>query len=661
METVQNLTSKIDSLKSNYRYLFGLYRRSQFETSVDRNKFHFQRPDLEATQDKTAPTIKPAADDLYSLACSMEEDFIANKEQPDLAAQETLAEFILRSKVLSYEIDDYFLIVPSAKSERLIQKAEEISQDLPGYFMGHYGFVDSRDKQRRIKEYLLLTALCGINELYRRHHVNDYRKGIEQGKRVLSFINKEFMPPRSGLGIRGLCHYILGRLSLALGNYQDATSHFRHSVEDYSERVRVKTKRFKQREDGLAMDERNSPSFLQDKEEFEASRSATLRRCALAASFGNAYLSLIFGKVGEAVNLSALSRSILRQNCGEVYMAYADLIYWSSKRAEGSDDSDNLKNVIIGLLRCRRTFRLYVPDAHYIHQAGIQLGIAYHYLAKLRPEKQAVYYHRAVAFLESALAFAKEEVDGRWRNQRMLAEARVILSHLLCHLEADKLELALEMATEALEVSKGLAQYTCESFLAQGAVYSVMAYKISEQEERAKKINAARECIIKALKHNGGTNARIKAACYLRLADLSFLQGDPSEARYFYEKWLVVKGSVEHDFLNKWGEKIHEKLLITNDHLYVDADISFNTNYWKVKVEEYLMYAAIRELAKDLQQKKDKMREEPELFKSLYLKKGKIGPLIRNFLMAKFNIEKSDAYDKIQEYHLIDKLRSYLC
>lgn len=643
MTATHSRDSKQRLLANNYWYLFGLYRLGSFETSVNTAKFEFYQPAAaEMDADKPAGTLKPAADDLYLLACDLSKDVVANAGEFTSESREEVTELVLRSKVLSYEIDDYFLSISGTKSRQFIDLLKEISLDLSGYIEKHYGFVSDVDKKRKIVQYLLLSAICGINELYRKHNKDDYEEGIKRGEEILTYIKADVahlsFPLGSGHGVRGLCYYILGRLHFALGNYHTADCYFRESVEAYSEKIQW------------------------SRTESLESLLATLRRCALASTFGSAYLALSEGKIRDAINLSALARSILKHNCGEVYAAYAELIYLSAKRAEASSNGQTLRKVRRGLRKCRQTFESYVPNTHYVHRAGIQLGIVYHYLAQAFPLHRKRYYQLATAYLDQAIAFAETEGDGRQhRNQRLLAEALTVLSHITSHARAD-FELAEERARRALVAAEGITQYTCEAYLALGAIFYMQAERSASLEktgahmkETEAHVKNARWCINQALDKNQNANARIRAAGYLRLAELSLLlPGTLPEVRHYYQKWLQVKDSVENDFLQHWGRKVNDAMQNINEHLFIDVRISFKTEYWNQKVEEHLMYAAMREMAHDLQD-----RQSGQMLKEKMLKDD-MKTEIRDYLKDKFKIGESNAYTKIIKYNLVEKLREYM-
>lgn len=635
---------KLQLLKKNYDHLFDLYRRGRFEIEVDPHSFTFYGPapaPPPAGGRKRVRTIKPAADDLYSLAESLVADPGLGRLPPDL--REEVAEMVLRAQVLSYEIDDYFLNIDPSKSKDYVDRSKNICDDLPAYFERNYGFISDQKRQKRVVQYLLLTALCGINELYRRHNKDDYKEGIRWGEQLLAYIRDELphlpSPPTSGRGVLGLCCYIMGRLYFASAAYQRADAYFRESVEAYSQRIQI-----------------NQGETLE-------SILATVRRCALASTFGNAYIALVDGKVHDALTLSALACSVLKHNCGEVYAAYAELIYWTAKRAEASSDGPTLRKVHRSVRRCRRVFKLYVPDTHYVHRAGVELGIAYHYLAVAEPHRRDRYYNLATTYLKQAIAFAGAEAGGRPRNQRMLAEALVVLSHISINCDPEKVDVAMRLAEKAQAAAKGIDQFACEANLALAAICSVAAQRSPSPEQKAEYILGARMHANKALEINRNTNALIQAAGYLRLAELSLLRPNTMpEVRHYYERWLGIKNLVEHEVVRRWGDRIKDALLDVNEHLFIDVSDSIKYKDWKTRVEEHLANAAMRELAGEL--RADEGAEPREgagpVGKSGRTRRPSPKTLIKDYLVRKFGLERATAYDWIKRFKLEEKLREYL-
>ncbi len=90
-----------EMLLANYWYLFNAYRRGNFEMTVDPSKFKFY-PDSndEEMKGNRYATIKPAADNLLSLVCSLMESTGCGPESLCDAKRTILVAYELRIQVL---------------------------------------------------------------------------------------------------------------------------------------------------------------------------------------------------------------------------------------------------------------------------------------------------------------------------------------------------------------------------------------------------------------------------------------------------------------------------------------------------------------------------------------------------------------------------------
>ena len=185
------------------------------------------------------------------------------------------------------------------------------------------------------------------------------------------------------------------------------------------------------------------------------------------------------------------------------------------------------------------------------------MGIVYHYLALALPRRRKQYYELARRYLEQAVAFAGPMEKPR--NQIMLAEALSILA-TYSHAEEDEYGMAIEKANLAAKIAIGIPQLECQANLALGAIYHLKAKK-EPVEGRSEAIQKSRFYVLRALEINEGNNARIKAASYLRMTGLSLLEYNRynPDAFYYYNQYLKVKDSVQHDYLQKWGERMELK------------------------------------------------------------------------------------------------------
>lgn len=551
-------------LKANYAVLSNLYRNANFEDKVrtttdlsNESKFYevssiLINPVIETQSDKSFHRIKGKARKDHDLEWAVHNlelftnalfsfyfdphnlpvylDVITTKTRIEIAFLH------LRVSILCYEVEDYFLSVSPAKSKLLVEQSEKIVKNYDDFFASHYDILEFKNNQKaEFAKQILIVALLGANECYRKQI---HKTGLKITEKVEKLIHTKYLSiidePDSGLGLRGLCHYIAGKIDSYIGKFNRAEEHFRYSVEAYSESLRHKEKLYEQKRLQLVVEIESNPTVIKNQnfvyskelenietkktairkldEDFELTRRMTLRRCGLASSFGHGFQSLVLGNVKEAIRSTSLARAIVHRNAGKIYSAYVNLIYYSAKRAECSSDYSTLKTILEGLENCRRIFDELIPAAHYENRAVFQIALVYHYMAKWwQKEKsnqatlsekseeeknkfKAVCIQNSEKFWNKAAAILVKSIKDLEKNtySRLRSESLAILAHIQSNLglitieSADKLQnsnyseslkkahiqinLAATNAKQALVRTKNIIPIKCEAGLAIAAV-----------------------------------------------------------------------------------------------------------------------------------------------------------------------------------------------
>lgn len=558
----------------------------------------------------------------------------------------------IRALALAYEIRDYLLIVSKEESQFFVNWAEQIAPDIDAHVKDNYPVGDQAERLRLTKN-LIIISLCGINELYRRHHAHAYEQALGLLKSIESYLHGPLLDSQKqkSLGLTGLTNYLIGRVTFALGR-PNASKAFLVSTEAYANRVYQKE----------AARDRGEISA----QEYEEARLVSLRRSALAAALGTGYIAMSRSRVTEALQSVTLARGVLKQNCGQVYAAYTEFIYAQAKRALGSSDLKELRQVKNLFRRCARDFEQLVPNSHYPCRVQVERAILCHYSAqcheliyqeqsKLKQDKFSKehvrqrlfkFYDKGIDLLTKAIEYAQADtgVLGReMRNPRMLAEALYLRSHLrryqskLCDDPSDKMTLALEDARKALKHAEGMRQLECEAYITLGAAYSALATSAlttklpgSEEEGDALKNSSplllnvnrsraasveqtgeiqmrsfqelredAKDKFINALKLNEGNNPRVSADCYLHLSQLALLTPTTyPDARTYYKKYQEEVGPfVDHAYCHNVARDIERRLDESGQFFFVDVRESLNVDYWNAKVREYLINETLNQLA----------------------------------------------------------------
>ena len=680
--------STVDLLEKNYLYLTDLYKRGRFEDEIDEEQFTFfvegrrnphvvNEPGRGGRRNRSPAPIKIAADDLYELAREIER--IAPQAARDSAI------LILRVKVLSYEIDDYFLDVSKSKADFCLTQARDIgealrdfdgseklveSDPLVSYVERYYPQIKGSAEQRELIQQLILVTLCGVNQMYRDNHDASYREALPLAIKLRRYIEhglpKLSSPERISMGLLGLTLYMLGRLKLSLGSY-DADRDFIASTECYANRVHDKEAQYRQGKLSLA--------------EYESTRLLTLRRSALVSAFGSGFLSLITSDLPAALKAIALARGIVKQNSGHVNSAYIDLLYCAVKRAQHSSDLKLLRDVRRILRRSLWVFCRYVPNRHYEHRAGIELALVHHYIARANPRQEKRSYALAEKYLQRAVEFAERDTNDkeqgqaesvgddeakRPRNMRLLAEALTILSHIVRHCSPDvmaKITKAIELANRAILAAEDSQLYASEARIALGSAQISKAQLLHDDEAAQKKeLSDARVNFHIALVFNRGANARLSAICFIRLGQICLLDKETlAEARYWCDKWLAIKKQVHHEFCHQMGKDLEQSVerLGGITYLLIDPDESLNRGYWQEQLDSFLNNQAIYHVAKDLRSTSSSEEQADETTMSSKSREDFKKRLL-SFIKDEMGIPQSGAYQWIKKHNLETRLKELL-
>jgi hypothetical protein len=650
-------------LSEIYSYLHRLYRQGDFELTLE--CYSYAWPELNDNADfydyQTPPknlrftthTIKyaEAVENLYQLVLFLEQTMKSWIQEHEVE--------ILQIMTLIYEVKDYSLNVPPKLGDFVLQQARAFNKYAKRNEIEHFAdelrrkaspLGEPDDDRARVIKVQSLTALCGVNHLYRSHLHGHYDEALEIVRNIETYV-KEKLPHqhrnvRQSFGLIGLTMYLKGRLLSAMGDYDNAQKAYAQSSDAYVARL----------------DQKNSFSergFI-TKEQYEEKKFVTLRRAALVSALGVGYLAFISSRVSKALAALRMSRAALKQNVGAVYGAYTDILFYACRRAEGSSDRQTIEDVIHGIEVCRETLAELVPDSHYLHRAGIELAIALHYRMKFDQkagngsERASEDYARAMELLEAAIKQSETIEEGRVINQRLLTEALFIRSYIRrClpdittaqrHVNLAKAE---EDARRALKEAGRNPRMECEALIALGSVQYDQAryYKSSDKEEDFhKKLSAAQNSFRDALKTNDKKNVRIEAICYLKLTKLSLF--DPSSvalAHDYFKRWKEIENRVEHAFCHYMAQEINKRLSEGGPLLIINAEASLNYPEWENKLLTHLLNTMLIELSEET--KKHQYNE------------SKLHKLLSDALINRLKFKRSTAYKILDKHKLVEQLQ----
>jgi tetratricopeptide (TPR) repeat protein len=478
---------------------------------------------------------------------------------------------LLRFKIVIYEAEDYWLSVPSKLADELVERAESFKssdlttepEDLNG---GHFADIDERT---RVVKDLIIAALFGANQLYRRHDASSYETARKVLTEICNYIDNE-LPAQHGVtrasyGLEGMAHYLRGRILSAQGSFKEARKEFRRSAEAYIARLR-------QKEEFVKLGKISSAVF-------EEKRAVTVRRAALVSAFGYGHISFVSSRITRALEILTLARAVLSRDCGRLYLLYVDVIYWCCRRAIYSSDKANLDLIIDNMTACTEEICALLPDSFYAHRTGLELALALYYRGRLAHQNDDLEAGercctRGVELLDKAIRFGKEH-----KNPHLHADALIIRSHLFrlgfrlhrTRVPSERVQAfvilhrALEDAEDAVGLSVHLPALASDAFMAQGAVETILAEFHAEfhghDEGFRDQYNKAWASFNFALNHNEDENVRVAAEAHLRLTKLSLL--DPRSEHFAYshfKKWEEVRDGVEHEYCHEMARQVWSRI-----------------------------------------------------------------------------------------------------
>lgn len=618
--------------KRNYKTLDKCYRLGEFET--DRLPgFHFQE------EPSAICPMKDAALELYAAAKRLEKNFEAGSDEFNL---------LWRARSQTYEIADYFFAVTVEMENEFIKFVELSNNDLKELI------EEVLNRQMKIPdEYIkafYLAFISGINVLYKIHSRDGYVKAetaVRRFYKLPSILSEEKLGIQMTIpkSIFALAKYLEGKILSAQG--KESEEAFLESIDLYAESL-------------YEVDKIQSAT---DKSIFEK-RVMTIRRMTIASAFGIGYGFLVKSELKQAFHVLSQARAITKHFAGKVFAAYAEYLYRRTKRAKESSSRMVLSESIVQLEECLKIFACYVPTSDYISRTEIELALCEYYLAKLEEEKNLStnkkLSNKAKLRLERIVYADKAKSVLNNHSNSVLSEALAMLSYITWYND-NNLGEAEKIADLAVSISEG-TQYYCEALLARGSCCYHKAQlkkgtiKGIERKNKREDIGNhfkehyenALDYFYKALSCNIQKNPRIAAIAHLKLVELNLLQSETFPlASFHFKEWQAIEDKVEHAFIREKAIVIQENFRVQNKaYLFVSLDEGIGLEAWQKEVSKFLVNQVLCDLANDY--------NEGIITNTQYKAQ------IAHALQDKLQINRSTAYNWIQEANLIKKLQNLL-
>lgn len=710
---MKSLPLNIQVVKNNYIVLNNLYKQGKFEDRVettensqDISKFHYFPTDKLELKQKFASSANELRgsernpQDLQWATRNLREQAQFLFEHYYSFSDENIVTVILcyyRIISLSYEVNDYFLDVSDDTSDFLIGLTDEITVDIKTYVAQFKSFFpEGSENYLELTKQILIVVLCGVNEFYRKHRYDD---GLEKTKIVKQFIADHSIKfdelKERWHGLRGLCSFIMGKIYTSTSKFAEAETEFNSSVEAYSKSIWQKEQMFSKEQAKTSKAGKKLHKESEHKREHEISRSVALRRIGLVTSFGNAFQSLVLGKVKDAIYLSSVARGIVNWNTGKIWSAYVDLIYFSAKRAENSSNIAILLEIKNNLSRCFEIFVNLIPDGHYKNRALFQIALVNHYMARWHKEKgqdldksgkkeQALNeFKRAEDYWNEASENLSTTIDDDKLklNKRLRAESAAILGHTLSNLGllagifqndgTGKFREAEEILEKAWEESAEYSQIQCEVGLAKAAVSKAyieyfqndfsnsknllgstrFAERIWSKEE-VEKINEAYKNSFQVLHEvlflNNNSSIRIQATAFLRLAEVALMRElTRNQAYEYFDQYKKISSQVEHEFCHRWAHELEGKIL-ESFTFTIKPGVTFNKEELEDKKNQYFVDYAVYHAAIEI---------EKDFFEGKINKSSSISSYLRRELERHCNLDSKAIENLYSEHKIFEKVR----
>lgn len=509
---------------------------------------------------------------------------------------------LLRARVLYYEIQDYNLSLGKNDSSFLIDFAERmakkglarcVSEQLertiklkikPGDEL--YGAAS--------KEYCLF-AMFGIQSLIRRH---EFERGLSLLDVIEELIRGDLRSThgKPSYGLQGLALYLRARLYFGLGLLADARQAAIESTRNYAltiEQLERKRLRGDLREENI-----------------DELHLLSIRRSALTTSIGSAHVSILIGRIEEALKLLALCRAVLTLDCGELYARYVDVLWAEGMRALHSDKPPELRAAAQVLYRSRKTFGRLIPHSHYFGRSSVELALVYFYLARYydraadadetNRRRCRIYFTRAERYASEVIQIAEDMRGSRQRNPRLLANGYDVRSRLLAFMPEPDFEAALRDAEAAEKCAGEMRQVRCEALIAAGTALVRKAehlLKRGKREELFETKKMAEKKLKEALELNNNNSPRIRAVALLRLAQAALLLPPTyPDARLYLREYKETADKVEHAFVKELADEVMKMERDAEKFFYADTTETWSATTFRNRLEEYLVDEFINEL-----------------------------------------------------------------
>jgi hypothetical protein len=617
----------ISSFREKSNHLISMYRQGKFE------EFAFE-----------GILFKDAITSLFKESKKIQNKIksVSDNDKPQIAL------LVLKVEVICFETLEYF-IEEYDEQQEFVDHTREFCKDYQTCyisFCNRFDIPQDSDFQKEFCKYLVLKALCGINQIYRNHKSVEYAEALDFLTIIEDFVNTNTSYFQASFGLKGLIFYLKGLLNRSIPNYTEAETEFRKSIEFYSKSLEVISSEF---ENKKLKTPNSNLQILQLN--YEEKKFLVLRRCALSSIFGLSFHFLVTGKIKDCLSFSALAKNVLQDNCGIVYKRYAELLYAEAKLAENISSEINLNETLQILNICYEDFdRLNIQQHKF--RVRIAQSLVLYYQARLAMKesdgksfsKISEILTNAENYLSQTIKFAKDN-----KKMQLLCDASTNLTFVKRFILRGKTNISQDdileienLGRKALTEMAKFPSQLCEAYLALGAMYADFAQRTTA-ENQLNYIDKSRDNLNKALEHNGQKNLLVTASALLRLCEISLLQKSHFvRARYYYNTYLKISQQLQHDYCRVWADELKPQIERLDEYFFVFPNEYDSFAKLEVNLRDYVLERIVSDVADEVEVA---MRFPTITLNNLF-----------ETAFKKWNIANTTAHKWIHDYNLINKL-----
>lgn len=490
---------------------------------------------------------------------------------------------------LIYELNDMFPNKDPNEGANIDNRAhdfgEVVYKDLRQLSIRSEALNQISDEERLLARDKVMFCACRGNELRRRGRPEDAAKLFEW---LLNFT-------ATTLRTRSLpCFGTEARLTYHLGCVYRVLERQNRAEEMFTRTLNLLYQRAKMRK----VRHDDSRAKVRKVRHDDSDRLSLIRKQAMAIGIGYGWVNLTKGSLAKAENALTTARSLLAGINDPVIPSFIELLYGSIKRCRAGTNREALEKAVESLEAARDSFH---DNGHWRHvpRACWELSLAQNLLGD---------FDKAEENLRTVEEYAIKVRHAKWETNVLILRSRLLrnrkspdastashqLNEALAHADA---------AVDKAEECKSILPLT-DAYITRGeAKFEI----IEASDNPASSYEAARKDFERALEglekssfrepnETLPLNPKIAAVCELRIAQCFVRDGEESKARGHFNKWELLRPSVEHAWVRELGNVVSQEIETTVKNFTISAKTPREWNYARnlAQLRSWLLTQSLR-------------------------------------------------------------------